>query len=323
MITIEGKEYLNYVEALYELAAQIDHLYENVYDKEEIATIVSGITDRINALSLSTEESLTQVREALATLSNSTSALLDRVAALEEYDQTVRTSIESLYNVIVRHEELFNAMSGRIAALENRHLYCHNITLSYRHTNQTLASEGSDGAWEATFTVINSDPTSYNFNHYPAYDTPTIMSAANAWQLYRLYTALQIGHKKNEEPERPASGAAMHVNYASGSYSLEKGINNDIKTKYYNFSDLDEYKRLIVINSTLISPTRGLGGLAFELSCGHAVFDSNNVEVLWDNYDDWYVGEYNKTTLSDPSKTYRTYYSYQRVSCLDSVEQLY
>lgn len=203
------------------------------------------------------------------------------------------------------------------------HLYCHNITLNYRHTNQTLASAGSDGAWEATFMLINTDPNKYDFSHYPAIDTPTIMSADNAWKLYRLYTAMSIGHKRDSEPERPASGASIGVQYASGTYSIEKAINNDIKTKYFAFDNSNEYKRLIVVNATLISPTRALGGVAFELSCGHAVFDSNNVEILWDSYDDWYAGEYNKATETDPSVTYKTFYTYQRITCLDSVEQLF
>lgn len=332
MITIDGREYRT-------LPEQVE---KNMKDIADLETSVSDLQDSVNNLEddvdslaarvydpISSDTIVADKDEEAKTVAFSLAA--DLTAKIDSALQTpMATPASTILVGIDSTNAQCNVAIGEGLEIENstlkatvtQHLYCHNITLSYRHTNATLASEGSDGAWEANFLVINNDPAPYVINHYPATDTPTIMSATNAWQLYRLYTALSIGHRRDDEPERPASGAAMHVNYSSGTYSLEKGINNDIKTKYYNFTDLDEYKRLIVVNSTLISPTRGLGGIAFELSCGHAVFNNKNIEILWDNYDDWYAGEYNKATLSDPSVTYKTYYSYQRVSCLDSVEQL-
>lgn len=348
MITIDGKTYRT-------LPEQVEANMKDIAKLETDNTNIQGnINELRNALNF-TSQRLTETIEDVAELEgkvydpiSSATIIADKDAENKEVsftlaadiaakiDNSLQTPRSTLTDTILvgvdSTKSQCNVAIGDGLVIENDtlkattpvHLYCHNITLNYRHTNTTLASAGSDGAYEATFTIINTDPNSYNFSHYPALADPTVMSADKAWQLYRLYTAMSIGHKRDLEPERPASGASIGVVNTNGSYSIEKAINSDIKTKYYNFTDLDEYKRLMVLNATYIAPaSRALGGIAFEVSCGHATFDSNGVEQLWDNYTDWFNGEYNKATLTDPSVTYKTYYTYQRLTCFDSVEVLY
>lgn len=195
--------------------------------------------------------------------------------------------------------------------------YRHNIIFWYRHSNKDLNSSGSDGNFQATFTLINDDPVPYAFSHNLNGETTATMSADNAWQLLRFYRALQLSKNKNSNLARPCSGTSIIVAEASP-YSLTRAINSSISTGYVDYKDAD-WKRYIKVHSSLID-TGSLGGRSIEIGCGHPTFVNNEETSLWATKEEFIANEYN---LKDSfGKQFSTYFSRHRLYCTDNVEEV-
>lgn len=302
MITIEGQEFYNYVEALYFLFAQ----YEDMYTKEEIDEIINKLPKCI------TEEQIqTLINDALtgyATKEELTAAVEGLTRSIAAVDTKVGQTNDALSEV-----------QDAVATIHNTKWYEHNIHLQLRSANAQIQSSGSDGAFVATLTLINQDPLEYTFSHNQ--DTsktgPKVMQLQEAWQLLRLYRAIQLSTNKDLNLSRPCSGALVKMASASP-YEPLYCINNSISTKYFDFSDTD-WKRMLVVHASRVGSTY-VGTYATEISVGHPTFINGEENSLWTTRDEFAAGEYNLTDSF--GKSYSTYFCQQRMYCQDTVREL-
>lgn len=302
MITIEGQDFYNYAEALSYLFEQ----YGDMYTKEEVDEIISKLPKGI------TEEQVqTLINDALINYTTK-----------EELTTAIEGLTRSIAAVDTRVGQTNDALSevqDAVATLHDTKWYEHNIHLQLRSANASIQSSGSDGALVATLTLINQDPLEYTFSHNQ--DTsqtgPKVMKLPEAWQLLRLYRAIQLSTDKNLNLSRPCSGALVKMASASP-YEPLYCINNSISTKYFDFSDTD-WKRMLVVHASRVGSTY-VGTYATEISVGHPTFINGQENSLWTTRDEFAAGEYNLTDSF--GKSYSTYFCQQRIYCTDTVREL-
>lgn len=198
-------------------------------------------------------------------------------------------------------------------------LYEHNILINFRTANEKIASANSDGSFLATLTLINQDPIEYTFSHHQDYtnNNPKVMPLQEAWQLLRLYRAIQLSTDKDLNLQRACSGALVKPETASP-YTAHYCINNSVSTKYYDFTDTD-WKRLLVVHATRVG-SGNVGTYTTEISVGHPTFISGKETSLWTTRDEFAAGEYN--LIDSFGKSYSTYFVQQRIYCQDTVRIL-
>lgn len=240
-------------------------------------------------------------------------AKLDRhVTAAAQSFMDIDMTLEGIESDIKR-------LDGSINGIKSKAWYEHNILINFRTANEKIASANSDGAFIATFTIINQDPNSYTFAHNQDYTTnkPKVMQLQEAWQLLRLYRAIQLSTDKNLNLQRTCSGTLVKP-ASTSPYELLYCINNSVSTKYYDFNDTD-WKRMMVVHSSRIG-SGNLGTYAIEISVGHPTFLDGKETSLWATRDAFETGEYN---LKDSfGKAYSTYFCQQRMYCTDTVRPL-
>lgn len=197
--------------------------------------------------------------------------------------------------------------------------YCHNIRIWYRHSSQPLNKAGSNGNYVATFTIINEDPTPYAFNHYYHVFEAKNMPSDIAWQLLRLYQAMQFSTARTDIKKRPCAGASKNVIASSDgkSYSLKLGINSSIAT-HYTLSD-SVYKRQISLYNTYDGSNMEESVITFD--CGVATFNSNDQEIsIWKSEQELVDNEF--TAVDSEGIAYSPYFSNQLITCEDNVEEI-
>lgn len=198
--------------------------------------------------------------------------------------------------------------------------YCHNIRLWYRHSSQPLNQAGSNGNYVATFTIINEDPTPYSFKHYYHVFEPANMPSDFAWQLLRLYQAMQFSTVRTDVKKRPCAGASKNVVASSDgkSYSLKLGINSSIATHYTLSGSV--YKRQISVYNTRDGSNMEEGVITFD--CGVATFDSNDQETsIWTSEQELVENEF--TAVDSNGVAYSPYFTNQLLDCEDNVEEFF
>lgn len=198
--------------------------------------------------------------------------------------------------------------------------YCHNIRLWYRHSSQPLNQAGSNGNYVATFTIINEDPTPYSFNHYYHVFEPANMPSDFAWQLLRLYQAMQFSTVRTDVKKRPCAGASKVVIKSSDgkTYSLKFGINSSIATHYTLSGSV--YKRQISLYTSYDGSNMEEGVITFD--CGVATFDSNDQEIsLWTSEQELIENEF--TAVDSNGVAYSPYFTNQLLDCEDNVEDFF
>ena len=197
--------------------------------------------------------------------------------------------------------------------------YEHNILIHFRTANERIASANSDGSFIATLTIINQDPITYAFTHHQDYNdnNPKVMPLQEAWQLLRLYRAIQLSTQIDLNLQRSCSGALVKPEAASP-YTAHYCINNSVSTKYYDFTDTD-WKRMMVIHATRVG-SGNVGTYTIEISVGHPTFIGGEENSMWTTRDEFAAGEYNLTDSF--GKSYSTYFCQQRMYCQDTVREL-
>lgn len=302
MITIEGQDFYNYAEALYYLFSQ----FEDMYTKEEVDEIINNLPKCI------TEEQIqTLINEALTNYTTKEQF----IGAIEGLTST----IVSVDTRVGQAQDAISDLEGAVETLHDTKWYEHNIIIVYRTANERVSSANSDGTFIATLTLINKDPISYTFAHNQDYSLigPRVMDLQPAWQLLRLYRAIQLSTSRDLNLSRACSGALVTVDTASP-YTANYCINNSISTKYYDYTDTD-WKRLLVVHGTQVG-VGNVGSRAIEVSVGHPTFISGVENSLWTTRDEFAAGEYNLTDSFGNS--YSTYFSQQRIRCDDTVREL-
>lgn len=200
--------------------------------------------------------------------------------------------------------------------------YRHNIRLWYRHTAQPLNQSGSNGNFVATLTLINEDPDSYSFSHNSSTFAVTNMSIENAWQLLRLYQALQLSTKKTATLKQPCSGASKVVLYKTSdkTYYMELAINSSFATRYIaSSSNASIYKRVITVYSTYAGSTMEEGSISFD--CGQALFDAEGNETsIWATKQELKDNEF--TSTDSQGVAYSPYFCKHMLVCEDNVTEL-
>lgn len=198
--------------------------------------------------------------------------------------------------------------------------YCHNIRLWYRHSAQPLNAADSNGNYVATFTIINEDPTPYTFDHYYDVFVTTNMPSDIAWQLLRLYQAMQFSTVRTDVKKRPCAGAAKNVVKSNDGtkYTLELGINSSIATVYELEGSV--YKRKIALYNSYDGSTMEEGVIKFD--CGIATFDSNDKEIsIWQSEQELVDNEF--TATDSQGVAYSPHFCTQLLTCEDSVEEFF
>lgn len=197
--------------------------------------------------------------------------------------------------------------------------YCHNIRLWYRHSSNSY-TVNSNGNYVATFTIINEDPTPYSFKHYYHVFQPANMPSDFAWQLLRLYQAMQLSTVRTDVKKRPCAGAAKNVIKSSDgkSFSLKLGINSSIATHYTLSGSV--YKRQISVYNSYDGSNMEEGVITFD--CGIATFDSNDKETsLWTSEQELVENEF--TAVDSNGVAYSPYFTTQLLDCEDNVEDFF
>ena len=237
---------------------------------------------------------------------------------------------------------LYTTDSAHILTLENEFnrlksnvLYEHNILLQYSNVAEAISSAVGDGRFIATMTVINNDPNSYGFIHNQRTEdenfTTETLRPKDAWQLLRLYRALQLTTRSDEIKPRMASGTSVYVHEASGKTYVAKGINTSINSTYMNFTNdgTKGWHRVLRVKST--STTEVIPGAAinnidmFELNipCGSVTWDAvdRQQEIsLWKDYDTFVANEYEQNDVNGNSKA--SYFCSHRLLCVDTVRKI-
>lgn len=197
--------------------------------------------------------------------------------------------------------------------------YCHNIRLWYRHYQNPYTVK-SNGNYVATFTIINEDPNPYTFNHYYHVFETKNMPSDIAWQLLRLYQAMQLSTARTDVKKRPCVGASKNVIASSDgkTYSLKLGINSSIATHYTLSGSV--YKRQISLYNTYDGSNMEEGVITFD--CGVATFDSNDQETsLWTSEQELVENEF--TAVDSEGVAYSPYFTNQLLTCEDNVEEFF
>lgn len=195
--------------------------------------------------------------------------------------------------------------------------YRHNIRLWYRHTAQPLNQSGSNGNFVATFTLINEDPNPYSFSHNTGSNfSPVNMSIEKAWQLLRLYQALQLSTKKTDVLKQPCAGASKVVLYANSKYTLELGINSSISTSYVQSGSI--YKRTLSVYISYAGSNMEEGVISID--CGKATFDAEGNETsVWATKQELKDNEF--TSTDSQGVAYSPYFCKHMITCEDNVEE--
>lgn len=302
MITIEGQDFYNYAEALYYLF----EMYGDMYTKEEVDEIISKLPKCI------TEEQIqTLINDALA-----------GYATKEEFESAIDTlirTIDLVHEEVGQTNDALSEVQDAVATIHDTKWYEHNILINFRTANERIASANSEGSFIATLTIINQDPNSYTFTHHQDYSNnkPKVMQLQEAWQLLRLYRAIQLSTNRDLNLQRACSGALVKPEAASP-YTAHYCINNSVSTKYYDFTDTD-WKRMMVIHATRVD-SGNVGTYTTEISVGHPTFINGYENSLWTTRDEFAAGEYNLTDSF--GKSYSTYFCQQRMYCQDNVREL-
>ena len=197
--------------------------------------------------------------------------------------------------------------------------YCHNIRLWYRHSSNPY-TVNSNGNYVATFTIINEDPNPYSFKHYYNAFKETNMPSDFAWQLLRLYQAMQFSTARTDVKKRPCAGAAKNVIVSKDgkSYTLELGINSSIATHYTLSGSV--YKRQISVYNSYEGSNMEEGVITFD--CGIATFDSNDQETsLWTSEQELVENEF--TAVDSSGVAYSPNFCKQPLTCEDNVEEFF
>lgn len=197
--------------------------------------------------------------------------------------------------------------------------YCHNIRLWYRHYQNPYTVK-SNGNYVATFTIINEDPNPYSFNHYYSAFKETNMPEAAAWQLLRLYQAMQFSTVRTDIKKRPCAGASKNIIVSADgkSFSLELGINSSIAT-HYTLSG-SAYKRQISVYNSYAGENMEKGVITFD--CGIATFDSNDKETsIWTSQQELVDNEF--TSVDSNGVAYSPNFCKNPLTCEDNVEDFF
>ena len=140
-----------------------------------------------------------------------------------------------------------------------------------------------------------------------------------AWQLLRLYQAMQFSTARTDIKKRPCAGASKNVIVSSDgkSYSLKLGINSSIATHYTLNGSV--YKRQISLYNTYDGSNIEEGVITFD--CGVATFNSNDQEIsLWTSEQELVANEF--TSTDSNGVAYSPYFSNQLITCEDNVEEI-
>lgn len=222
----------------------------------------------------------------------------------------------------------------RIEYIENNPLYVHNIILKYSHPAAKLASKGSDGRALVSMTIINRDKDSYSFAHNTiSMDTddsknvPKVMSEENAWQLLRLYRAIQISTHKDTTDKRSISGILMSVKEDGDSYSVIRAVADSACSGYQNSLD-DDYAawvRMLTLRGSSTeqwdAASSNVGMITLSIPCGHPTFHTDTKkEVIENNFNSFVSIEYN--AKDSDLNYYSTYFCQNRIECEDVVVRL-
>lgn len=222
----------------------------------------------------------------------------------------------------------------RIEYIENNPLYVHNIVLKYSHPAAKLASKGSDGRALVSMTIINRDKDSYSFAHNTismdtddAKNIPKVMKEEDAWQLLRLYRAIQISTHKDTTDKRSISGMIMSVKEDGDTYSVIRAVADSACSGYQNSVD-DAYAawvRMLTLRGSSTeqwdAASSNIGMITLSIPCGHPTFHTETKkEVIENDFNSFVDLEYN---VKDSSLNYySTYFCQNRIECEDVVVKL-
>lgn len=205
-------------------------------------------------------------------------------------------------------------------------LYKHNIRLRFRTSNERVQSDNSEGTFMVTFSLLNDDENSYTFTSNSGVIGDKPMTRDNAWQLLRLFRALQMSTDKNTTSYREASGSAISLDP-----NKTTTVNNkEVPVQYYNIVDSistsytdptdKDWTRIITIHGTQVD-AGDVGTKTWTLNCGHPYFVNDEETSLWSDINEFETNEFNVTD-SNGTATYGTYFCQDRIYCTDFVERV-
>lgn len=358
MITIDGKTYrtlpeqveentkdiakietdnVNIQGAMSELRNQVNYTAQRLIEAEEtVAELEGKVYDPISSATIIADKD-DENKEVAFTLAADITAKVDNSLQTPRSSpaNTILVGVDSTRSqcniaigdgLVIEDDTLKATADPRLEIVEDdvnsiksKKWYEHNIIINFRTSNERIASANSEGSFLATLTIINQDPTAYTFTHNQDYSThtPKVMDLQTAWQLLRLYRAIQLSTQRDLNLQRSCSGALVQPETASP-YTAHYCINNSISTKYYDFTDTD-WKRMMVVHATRVG-SGNVGTYTIEVSVGHPTFIGGEETSLWTNRDEFAAGEYNLTDSFGNS--YSTYFCQQRMYCTDVVREL-
>ena len=323
----------------YELTEEdVNTIYAEVM--KDIEPSFSNMNTRINGL----EDEHTDIYSRVSVLETAVANFSKfEVIKVETLDEMVSPNVIYLLPAENHYDEyvLFNGVPERIGDTDIDltdyvskdylrdavKLYRHNIRLRFRTSNGAVQSFNSEGTFMITFSLFNSDRTAYTFTSNEGVTGDKPMTRDNAWQLLRLYRALQLSTHKNTTTYREASGGAILVDETKVITDSEGNkkptqcyaIVDSIATGYTDPTDKD-WTRIITVFGTQVN-AGDVGKREWIIKCGHPTFVNDQETSLWTDVNTFETNEFNISDSTGAS-TYGTYFCQERVYCTDFVEEV-